>query len=357
MAEYTSDERAILWLCACTRTEYRERVSLLRAAPSPSALFEDPVPYFEQCVAPERRTVSRTPAEREREIAAFVGELELKGYFAVTLLSEDYPRSLGMISLPPLVLYGAGRRELLAKRRFCIVGSRVIPPWAEKLGRSISEALSHRFAIVTGLAEGGDSAAIEGAMSEGNLISVLPCGLDECYPAAHAALKERIRKKGLLLSELLPSETAKKYSFHARNRLLAGLSEGVLVLSAGKRSGTLITANCALEYGRDVFALPHNVGSAQGEGCNDLLKKGAYVVTCAGDVFDAFGMETVAKQGPDLTPDEARVLEVLRSEGELHAAVIAERTGLKIFEVTALLSALEIKGAAVKSGGNRYQAV
>lgn len=331
---------------------------LLRAAPSPVALFAEPERFFPKVCKERAKDAYHSKQERrQQEADAFLEKLERKGYFAVTLISDDYPEPLKHISLPPLVLFGAGKRELLAKRKFCIVGSRITPPWAEKLGRTISAELAGQFAIVTGLAEGGDLAAIEGAMSEGSLICVLPCGLDECYPAAHASLKEKVKGQGLLLSELLPWETAKKYSFHARNRILAGISEGVLILSAAQRSGALITANCALDFGRDVFALPHNVGTAHGEGCNELLKKGAFVTTGAEDILSAYGMKRREVKLPPLTPEEARVLGVLREGGELHTAVIAERAGLKVFEVSALLSALEIKGVAVKSGGNKYCAV
>ena len=217
-----------------------------------------------------------------------------------------------------------------------------------------------RSCIVTGLAEGGDSAAISGALPFKNLISVLPCGIFGCYPASHAGLKEQIAKSGLLLSEYPPDEGVKKYSFHERNRLLAGLSEGVLVLSAGARSGALITANCAAEFGRDVFALPYRPNETRGAGCNDLLKNGASLVTEAEDILSFYGFETQKQEertegkGPSLTPEERRVYEVLREGGELHSSVLAERAGMKIFEAAAVLSSLELKGLAVKAGGNRY---
>lgn len=255
------------------------------------------------------------------------------------------------------MLFGEGRRELLKKRKFCIVGSRITPAWAEKIGKQISEGLSERFAIVSGLAEGGDSAAIAGALGSGNLICVLPTGLDNCYPASHAALKDRVKKNGLLLSEYPMSESAKKYSFHARNRILAGLSEGVLVLSAGLKSGTLITANAALDYGREVFALPHNVGVAQGAGCNMLIQKGAGLVTSAEDIFWSFGIESAPREQAALPPEEEKMLAVLRENGELHVAELAEKAGMKIYEAAAVLSALELKNLAVKSGGNKYAAV
>ena len=190
---------------------------------------------------------------------------------------------------------------------------------------------------MTGLAEGGDLSAVRGALPCGKIVSVLPCGLDECYPAAHASVKEEIVRSGLLLSEYPFREKTRKYSFHARNRILAGLCKGVLVLSAGEKSGALITANTALEYGRDVFAVPYNPGIAQGIGCNGIVPQEEKTVP--------------------LAPEEERLYGILREEGELHTAVLAERAGLPVYETAAVLSALELKGLVVKAGGNRYSCV
>ena len=295
------------------------------------------------------------PSAREREAA--VARMEEAGIFAVTLLSADYPAALAAIPDPPPVLYGMGNRALLQRRKFCIVGSRILPAWAEKTGRTIAEALSKRFAVVTGFAEGGDRAAIDGAIASGSLICVLPTGVDIAYPVAHTALRREIAKRGLLLSEAAPGAKAQKFSFYARNRILAGLSEGVLVLAAGERSGTLITAHRALDYGREVFALPHNVGVAQGEGCNEMIKAGAWLCTSAKDVFAAFGMETEESPAAALSDREQRLLSVLRETGGQHIAVLAERAGIPVFEASAVLSSLEMKGLAVRAGGNRYSPV
>lgn len=295
------------------------------------------------------------PSARERDAA--VARMEESGIFAVTLLSADYPAALAAIPDPPPVLYGMGKRALLQRRKFCIVGSRILPAWAEKTGRTIAEALSGRFAVVTGFAEGGDRAAIDGAIASGSLICVLPTGVDIAYPAAHTALRREVAKRGLLLSEAAPGAKAQKFSFYARNRILAGLSEGVLVLAAGERSGTLITAHRALDYGREVFALPHNVGAAQGVGCNEMIKAGAWLCTSAKDVFAAFGMETEESPAAALSEREQRLLSVLRETGGQHIAVLAEQAGIPVFEASAILSSLEMKGLAVRAGGNRYSPV
>ncbi len=346
----TEEERAYLWLCTAEEFDYREKVTLLRAA-QPAEIFLHAEERAEEIL---HRPIVTPLSMREERADALVKALEQADAFVVTLFSDDYPESLKHITAPPLILFGSGNRELLTKRKFCIVGSRVIPPWAEKTGKRIAKELASQFVLVTGLAEGGDLAVIDGALPSGNLISVLPCGIDCCYPAAHITVKQKIREKGLLLTELAPGDTTRKYTFHARNRILAGLSEGVLVLAAGKRSGTLITASAALDYGRDVFAFPHNVGTAAGEGCNDLIKKGAALVTCSQDIFGWYGMQCAEREELPLTEEEGRVLAILREEGEMHLTAIAERAGMKPFEASAVLSALEIKGAAVKSGGNKY---
>ncbi len=348
----TEAERAYLWLRACAPLDDRGRVALLRAAHDPAELFAHAERYRELADGKEFGRYG----ERLEAVNRFLAMLDGKNIFAVTPLSDDYPEALAHAPSPPLALFGKGNRALLRERLFCVVGSRLIPPWAEKLGKQIAEELSARFAIVTGIAEGGDCAAIAGALPGGKLISVLPCWLEDCYPAAHAALKERIAQSGLLLTELLPGEETRKYTFHARNRILAGLCEGVLVLSAREKSGTLITANCALEAGRDVFALPHNAGSAAGEGCNALIKSGAYLVTCAADIFSVYGMQSAARKTLSLTAEEERVMEALEG-GDLHAAALAERVGMKIFEAGAVLSSLEMKGLVAKAGANTYTAI
>ena len=249
----TEEEKAFIWLCSCTDTDYRTRVLLLQAAKNPANLWRNPEKFFREVInGRENRVYNIDRVSRERDLNAVLLAAEERGYFFVSLLSDDYPTELKEISAPPLLLFGAGNRELLGREKFCIVGSRLTPPWAEKQARAVSEALSERFVIVTGLAEGGDSAAIAGALESGNLICVLPNGLNVCYPAGQLSVKERVRKKGLLLSEYPFDEPLKRFYFHARNRILAGLAKGTLVVSAGERSGALITANYTADYGPDL---------------------------------------------------------------------------------------------------------
>ena len=352
--EYSQEERAIIGLCMTADEGRLPALARALAEIGPPSAQKICVSVIESAA---KRVYKDEPLPSEAEQDAAIARLTARNMFAVTLVSADYPAGLRAISDPPPVLYGMGNRALLRRRKFCIVGSRILPAWAEKTGKTISASLSRQFVIVTGIAEGGDRAAIDGALAGGNLICVLPNGLDVAYPAAHASLQREVARRGLLLSEYAPGVKTKKYAFHARNRILAGLSEGVLILAAGARSGTLITAHCALEYGRELFALPHNVGVAQGEGCNEMIKAGAWLCTCAGDIFAAYGMEAEEKPRAQLSEKEERLLAVLKEAGELHAAVLAERTGIPVFEAQAILSSLEMKGLAVRAGGNRFSAI
>ena len=352
--EYSQEERAIIGLCMTADEGRLPALARALAEIGPPSAQKICVSVIESAA---KRVYKDKPLPSAAEQDAAIARLTARNMFAVTLVGADYPAALRAIPDPPPVLYCMGRRELLAKRKFCIVGSRILPAWAEKTGKTISASLSRQFVIVTGIAEGGDRAAIDGALAGGNLICVLPNGLDVAYPAAHASLQREVARRGLLLSEYAPGVKTKKYAFHARNRILAGLSEGVLILAAGVRSGTLITAHCALEYGRELFALPHNVGVAQGEGCNEMIKAGAWLCTCAGDIFAAYGMETEAPPRIPLSEKEEWLLAALKEAGELHAAVLAERTGIPVFEAQATLASLEMKGLAVRAGGNRFSAI
>lgn len=352
-------ERALLWLSACSGLEVKESDALIKKAGSPEQLYRNFENFSSEVIKLRRNGVYKegSLSERENQTDRYLKELEKRDFFVITRSSEDFPVSLANIPLPPIVLYGAGNRSLLKERLFCIVGSRRTPPWAEKLGYQYAELLSEQVVIVTGLAEGGDSAALRGALKHRRAICVLPCGLDLCYPAAHASLKEETVKKGLVLTEFPLGTDAGKRSFQPRNRILAGLSEGVLVLSAGHKSGTLITASYAVDYGKDVYAFPYSLGVAQGEGCNNLIKNGAYLCSSVDDICAGFGMDSTPKSKPSLSEEECLVMAVLLQGEECHVGFIAEQAGLQTFAVNALLAALELKGYVVKVGGNRYRAI
>jgi DNA processing protein len=217
--------------------------------------------------------------------------------------------------------------------------------------------LSQYFNIVTGIAEGADSAVIEGSLKNGNIICVLPNGLSHLYASANSSLLERVEKSGLIITEYTAKVPALRFNFSMRNRIIAGLSKGTLVVSAAQKSGALITANYALEYGRDVFAFPYSVGVTSGEGCNALIKKGASLAEGALDILNAYGIQQKEEEKIPLSDDEQKLLSLLHEEGECHLEKIARALEKKSYQVLPVCSSLEIKGLIVKSGGNKYSAV
>ncbi len=288
--------------------------------------------------------------------AKVMRSLERSKIVCVTRQSGLYPEKLAEIPVPPHILYCRGNIQLLQGEKFAVVGSRRTPPATIAACSKISGEISQKITVVTGIADGADSAALKGALSSGNLICVLPGGHNHIYPAVNIPLVKEVEKRGLTISEYPPETSIKKYMFVARNRIIAGLSRGVLVVSAAERSGALITAQYAVDYNRDVFAFPHSLGIKSGEGCNNLIKEGASLCRNVLDIFLAFGLEYSAEK-QNLSPAESKVAELLRREGTSHVSAIAAQTGMAAYEVIAVCSSLEVKGIIAREGGNRFSAV
>ena len=273
--------------------------------------------------------------------------------------SPLYPKEWKSLSDPPPCLYAMGNTELLRGRLFTVVGSRHTPEQARKTCETLTKELSERFCIVTGTADGGDSAAIRGALKgTGRVICLHAGGLDSLPQGNSALLQEVVQSGGLLLSAY-PSETpVRAFSFEYRNKLLATISEGTLVVSAGEKSGALITAKYAMAQEKPIFALPYFPGSAAGEGCNKLLKTGGILTENALDITTRMGIKTEEKtRVVTLTADEEKLLTALKTLAEGHASELAAAAGIPPFKVRAVLSALEVKGLVTALGGNRYAPV
>ena len=289
--------------------------------------------------------------------ARVLEDLQKRGIVCITLLSENYPAELKNTPCPPHVLYCKGNLQLLSSRKFAVVGARKTLPSAIKECKKISGELTEHFTVVTGTADGADTAAILGAIDSGKIISVLAHGFDYFYPAHNENLIREVAVKGLIVSEFPPYVSPQGYFFPVRNRIIAGLCEGVLVVSAGVKSGALITADYAADYGRDVFAFPYGIGVKSGEGCNALIKKGAALSENILDIFSAYGLDCKPSEIPALTEAEEKLLAVLRENGEAFAPQIAEKLGKQPYQIIPTLSSLEIKGLIVRLGGNRYSVI
>ena len=271
--------------------------------------------------------------------------------------SPDYPLAWKEFSDAPQEVYALGNVALLKEQKFAVVGSRRTPQNALKLGEEIAKTLSKEFVILTGVADGGDTAAIEGALKGSGRVICLLAGGFSALPQYNLPLLEKVVKKGLILSPYSIETGVRAFSYEYRNKLLAKLCVGLLVLGAGEKSGALITAKYATEFKKPVFAFPYPPNSASGAGCNALIKKGGYLTESAQDVAEKYDIAlTERRQDVVLTPDEKKLYEALQ-EGEAHATELAQKTGIPVFKLRAILSSLEVKGIVVSLGGNRYSAV
>jgi DNA processing protein len=297
----------------------------------------------------ERRFDERV--ERERLAGA--------GYRFLGRSAGEFPPLLRSIHDPPpgLFLRGDTELELLARPAVAVVGARACSGYGASVGRSLGRELAAAgLVVVSGLARGIDAEAHRGALEAGGpTVAVLGCGIDRDYPAAHAELARRVAAAGLIVSEYAPGVEAAPWRFPARNRIVAGLSAATVVVEARERSGALITADLALEEGREVFAVPGEITSSLSSGTNALLKLGASPLTGPDDVLSIFGLQTQPPSVADVSPAAAALLELVRA-CPAGADALARSSGLGAGEVARALVELELGGLVTAAEGV-YRAV
>jgi DNA processing protein len=276
----------------------------------------------------------------------------------ISLADASYPASLLTIEDPPPLMFAVGRLELLAHEAVAIVGSRNATRQGAANAEAFAVALVRAgYAVVSGLALGIDAAAHLGALEAGGAtIAVVGTGIDVVYPARHQALTKRIREKGLVLSEFALGTPAITHNFPRRNRILAGLARGVLVVEAAMRSGSLITARLAAENGREVFAVPGSIHSPLSKGCHRLIRDGAKLVESAQDILDELGGGRVAPvaQDPASGGPNAELL-VLIGHDPVDLDTLALVSKRDPGELAAALLELELAQDIERLPGNRYQ--
>jgi DNA processing protein len=299
----------------------------------------------------------------------------------VTLGDPRYPRLLLETADPPLLLFTLGRVDLLSAPAVAIVGSRTATPQGMDNAREFARIFSERqLTVVSGLAKGIDGAAHEGALAgPGSTAAFVGTGLDRVYPADHANLMRRIAEHGLVASEYALGTSARPDNFPRRNRLIAGIARGTLVVEAALESGSLITARLALECDRDVFAIPGSIHSPQSRGCHRLIQDGAKLVETAEDVLRELNLDTPTRtRRAALSPAQPSLFETARAEtvsateppeadgrdGPLLAALghdpvtfdaLAARTGMAFDQLAARLLDLELAGRVQRLPGGLMQ--
>ncbi len=373
----------------------KSELKLLERFETPERIYDETHENLKQVLKPGEvaAILSNKSLDRADDILA---ECISKQIQILTIRDAQYPDRLRNIDAPPIVLYVRGTLPPIDDEvTIAVVGTRKPTDRAKKTTRALAHDLARGGAIiVSGMAEGIDGAAHLGALDAGACtIAVFGCGVDICYPAFHDKLMEDILRYGCVVSEYAPGVTPERFTFPARNRIISGLSLGTLVVSAPHKSGSLITANLALEQGRDVFAVPGAIDDANFEGSNELIKSGATPVTNARDILDTYAfrypqlrtdnqknvlggyLQTLKRIiGIDVdkkstkAPDAEELCKKLSNEndiaivkaladGELQIDNIAERTELPIQVILTRMTMLEMDGIVCQKPGKYFELV
>ncbi len=358
------------WLALCRisgigRVLYRRLIDRFGA---PSVVFQsDPRELLE---------VEGLREQTAQNILHFTGDDAVKREIEVldrlkihllTLRDPLYPRLLAEIHDPPPYLYYQGRVSAQDSRVMAMVGSRNGSPYGIKVTERLAYSLAQQgLTIASGLARGIDTAAHEGALlAKGRTVAVLGSGLDQIYPPENRKLAERIVETGMICSEFPPGTLPERQNFPVRNRIISGLSLGVVIVEAGLRSGSLITARLALEQGREVFAVPGSIESFKSSGTHRLIKQGAKLVEHAQDILEEIPEAATARPMlpneqefsrpvPALTPEEELIWKAL-ADGPVQVDPLARQTGLGIGVLLSRLLEMEIKGWVKQLPGKFFE--
>jgi DNA processing protein len=335
---------------------------LIRHFHTPESILKASIPELEKVADIGRKVASAITGEADPvnagRIADKIAEL---GWQVLLADTPGYPRALREIADPPPILFAQGQPLSDDERLLAIVGTR----HASETGRRFTTYLAQKLAadgigVVSGMAEGIDTAAHSGALEGGGkTIAVWGTSLDIVYPATNKGLAERIRSQGTVLSEYLPGTGPDKSTFPDRNRIISGLSVGVIVVEAGRKSGALITADLAIQQGRDLFAVPGPPGVERCIGTNELLKRGARVVTTVDDIYEELprlkGQVSAQRfqAVENLTDTELKMIRLL-ADGPKQIDQMAREVSLPVSQLLEFMLALEMKGMVQELAGKRF---
>ena len=279
------------------------------------------------------------------------------GIRVVIIEDDEYPSLLKQIHLPPMLLYVKGSLEDISPA-IAVVGARKCTSYGKNVAEKISEELSHAgVMILSGGARGIDTCAHRGALKAGKTVAILGSGVDIVYPPENRALFAQIAENGALVSEYPPGLPPVAGNFPARNRLLSGMSKGVLVIEAAEKSGSLITAHLALEQNREVFAIPGSILSETSSGTNRLIQQGAKLIMSGTDILEEFEIirpKVKIEDKKEFTESEKLILSILKADEPMLLEMICQLSGLEWGEVSLILVELEIKGYAKSEGLHGY---
>jgi DNA processing protein len=370
-------DASLPWLALTMTQGIAARLSakLLDEFGSPDEVFRAPLPLLERCNLPTAvaQAVHKKQAFKraEKELAAIRGIENLR---LVSRTDPEYPPTLLEIYDPPALLYVRGNAEVLSEVSIGIVGTRKPTLYgtqmAERLGRELA---ARGLVVVSGLARGVDAISHQGAMAVGGrAIGVLGTGVNVCYPKENKKLFEKVLERGAIISEFPLGTHPSPENFPIRNRIVAGMPVGVVVVEGAQYSGSLITARLAIEFGREVFGVPGNVTQPVSFAPNQLIRQGAKLVTNGEDVIEdlptPIRAALVRAEAPEsaqlnllaaacLNSSEKKIYELLTTDQPVHIDDIMERSGLNSSEVLATLFDLEMKGIVRQLPGKQFAKV
>lgn len=335
---------------------------LLAHFESAEALWREPDASLMRLNLPRNMLRQFCDARRKIDLSQTMEAIARAGASLVTLEDEAYPALLRQLSDRPLLLYVRGQFQAEDDKCLAVVGTRK----ASKYGWDVANQLAAEIAdqgitIVSGMAQGIDAAAHRGALTAGGrTIAVIGTGIDKIYPRENADLAEEIVANGAIVSEMPLGAMPLAKNFPQRNRLISGMSLGVLVVEAPAKSGALNTVSHALDQGREVFAVPHNIFSLSGRGCNQLIQEGAKLVADVDDILDELNLSHIKAQTRITTErlqpandTEDAIFEQLSAD-PIHVDIIVRQTKLPTATVTSTLTMLELKGLAESAGPMQY---
>ena len=335
----------------------------------PTAAFSAALSELEQVEGLHRDAIDGIVAFSDwAEIDEEIERARDAGIAIVPFTNPNYPARLRTIADPPPFLYVKGNILTDDDKAVAIVGSRSASEYGRRVARDLARGLvSLGFTVVSGMARGIDGAAHQSALQAGGrTIAVLGSGVERAYPAEHETLYRRIGENGAVLSELPIGTRPMAFNFPARNRLISGLSLGVVVVEATEKSGSLITATLAVEQGREVFAVPGEVGSSRSRGAHRLIRQGAKLVEGVDDIIEEIAPQLLDRTGsatqraprvlPQNASDATRTIFALLQENTLQVDQVIERTGMSAAQVLETLLDLELQGLLRQLPGKIYRA-
>ncbi|MEO0295647.1 MAG: DNA-processing protein DprA [candidate division WOR-3 bacterium] len=286
-----------------------------------------------------------------------IKDCERSGIKILTIFDNQYPEELKRCPLPPLVIYMKGKISTLKKRKIGIIGTRKPTKYGREVALEFSKKLSEKgVVIVSGGARGIDTIAHLGAIEAGGeTICIFGSGLNVFYPPENIKIFKKIEENGSLISEYPPDTKPFAYNFPMRNRIIAALSEALLIVEAGEKSGTFITVKWALDMGKEIFAIPGEIYSPKSRGPNFLIKQGAILVTDPSEILEYLGIEEKSeKEEIKLEGKEKKIFEFLKENGRKSIDEIREKIKIETGELISILINLEIKGIIRNEGSGFY---